>query len=740
VIDSIYLQRPLLLLAGMASVTGLYILWNASNREGYVLGVTRTLFFLLLAIALAGPFIQDVRTVDAQRDLFVLQDKSGSAELIDEVDLQKENIDIERRTILRGNNSRLASALDSELRSDSSYLLISDGRTGEDLGDVLEKYSSENSSISVLKPDMDEENAVYVSGPSTTVPGAATRFTVRVSSTTLGEVPLQVTMDNRTVFDGQISDSWSFNRSFSDKATHRIEAKIDVEDRYSGNDRFYKTVRVREKPDILLVGQESNLRKKLSEFYDIEVVQGLPEDLSKYYSVISSKALNSDRLSSYISRGNGYMYLGGYENPADYIPLEASNEDYDTESTRVIIAVEASSQAGSSIRDSKDIAYALVGENPKNGLPSNTKLGVLYYSEEPVLLSELRTLAFNRQSVLNKISRIEQRQSSRHGVGLKAAKQMAKGEGNIVIFTDGNFHEGPERFVKQPDEVRRDAYEVVEDLNVNLYVVGVGEDPNRDFLQELAERGDGQYYPADDVWRLGFRFGAGGGTSAFKPLVVMDTDHFITRQTGLKTSVSLFDEVRPRSSADVLVSGPGKREFLTEWNYGLGRVAAFSGGQPALSRLLSNEPGLVSRSASWTVGDPNRKEEEWIEASERRAPGRVEIKASYPIKGLTYSSEDRYTGKLDPEGLGFHKFSGRSYAYNYNLEFQEVGYREGLLDRIASSTGGEVYSPEEFSDLNFDGSGREQVSYNRPLAAYFLAAALVVFLVEVGYRKLNGRK
>lgn len=732
-IEAFQFQQPLGLLAGLLALSGLYILLKASDREGKIIGFTRIFFFVLLAVAVSGPFIQDVKTVDGQKDLVVLEDSSRSAELMENTSIDVENVNVEKRTILRGNNSNLGSALDSELRSDKEYLLLTDGRTSEDLNSVVEKYSSENSSISVLKPEMKKESSVYISGPSTTVPGASTEFTVHVSSTGNEEVPVKVTLDNETVFDSTLRDSWSFNRSFESEQTHRIKAEIKAEDTYNENNQYYKTVKIQEKPDVLYIGEEADLTEKLSQFYDITVTDEVPEDLSDYYSVISTKALNSERIESYISEGNGYMYLGEYDDSADYLPVEASNEDYDAESTRVVVGMETSSQAGESIRDSKDLAYALVEE-----LPLNTKVAAFHYSQDVHKLSDLTTLAYNRDSLLNKIASVQSIAETRHGKGLKAAKELADGEGNIVIFTDGNFFE--ERRVSK-EEIKSNAFAEAESTEQDLYIVGVGEDPNRNFLRELADRAPrGEYISSDNVWRLGFQFGAGGGTSAFKPLVVIDTQHFITENVGLDTSISIFDEVRSKNSADVLVSGPGKREFLTSWNYGLGRVAAFSGGQPALSRTLSSDPALISRTASWTVGNSNRKQDQWIEITETKAPGAVSIRASYDAEGLTYSSRDRYTGEVEPEGLGFDSFQGEEYSYNYNSEIKEVGYRDSVLEEIASSTGGEVYTPSEFSSVEFEGSGQQQVSYKRPLSKFFLLAAMVVLLSEVGFRKLNGKK
>ncbi|MFB6115134.1 MAG: hypothetical protein ABEK04_02495, partial [Candidatus Nanohalobium sp.] len=688
-ISSFYLQQPQYLLVALLGLIGVYMFLKASDIEGRILGVTRFLFFVLLAVAIASPYLQDQRTVQTQSKLVVLQDSSNSADLINNYSVNIKGASIEKRTILRGNNSNLGSALSSELREGTHYLLVSDGRATDDLENTLGKYKAKNSTISVLKPEITSELSVYITGPSVTVPGANNKFTVHVSSTTTKKIPLKVTLDNETVFDGEITGSWSFNRSFSSRGNHKLKASIQTEDRFKQNNRYYKDVEVREKPEVLFIGKKSGLTEKISRFYDLTIRESLPEDFSNYYAVISSKALNSPELATYISKGNGYMYLGGYSDPASYLPVEASSENYDTESTRVVIGIETSSQVGSSIKDSKDLAYALVNE-----LPLNTKVAAFVYSQDAHILSDLTTLAYNKQSLLNKISRVNSIAETRHGVGLKAAKQLANGKGNIVIFTDGNFFDEKR---KSKPEIKRDAFKAAESIDVNLYIVGVGKNPNRDFLTELAERANGDYVDASNVWRLGFKFGAGGGTSAYKPLAVMEPDHFITEGLNLDSSVSLFNEVKPKPVAETLVSGPGQREFLTSWNYGLGRVAAFSGGQPTLSRITNQDPALVSRTVSWTVGNPSRKQEKWIEVSETEAPGKVEVRASYPVEGLTYSFENRYTGKLEPEGLGFHSFSGEVYGYNYNSEIKKIGYRDRVLERIASSTGGKIYTPESLN-------------------------------------------
>ncbi|MFB6180977.1 MAG: hypothetical protein ABEJ93_03805 [Candidatus Nanohalobium sp.] len=732
-IEQIGFQRPFMLVTGLTSLIGLYLVYKGSGREEKLIGLLKIGFFLLVAVSLAGPFLQHTAEVQEEVKPILLKDNSRSAQLIEENQLPE---GLNAENILSANQSNLASAMKTELRPNRTYILVSDGQTSEDLEPVLDSYREAGSTVSVLKPDMRSEKSVYIQGPSNTVPGAENSFQVTVSGTESSEETVKVVLDNKTIFEGSVNGSWEFSRSFDSKGVHRLKASIQNSDRFEENNRYFKTVEVQKKPEILYIGEENSLVSQLQNYYDVDVRQTVPEDLSKYYAIFSTREISSNRLSRFVSRGGGYVRTGSYETAEDFVPVRPSNENYNSKNTRVVIAIESSSQPQGSIKGSKELAYSLV-----KALPANTKLASLYYSEEANLLTSLKTLAFNRQKVLERISsRFKTKLEARHDVGLKAAKKVADGEGNIVLFTDGNFHEGPKNIVKQPAEVRKDALATAESLEADLYVVGAGRNPNTDFLKELAERAGGEYMAAEDAWELGFRFGAGGGSSEFKPLVAVDSDHFITEGLNLGSRASLFDEVKPRPTSDVLVSGPGEREFLVTWRYGLGRVAAFTGGQPGLDNLLRTDPGLVLRTASWAVGNPERKKEKWIEVEGAEAPQKPEVTASYPMKGLRYDA-GRYEASLNPEGLGFHSFRGRElYSYNYNSEIKELGYDMDQLKEIASKTGGKIYSPGQIDVEELSSQTTVQRTSKTSLTLYCVAAALIVFLLDVGFRKLNGRK
>jgi len=130
-------------------------------------------------------------------------------------------------------------------------------------------------------------------------------------------------------------------------------------------------------------------------------------------------------------------------------------------------------------------------------------------------------------------------------------------------------------------------------------------------------------------------------------------------------------------------------------------VASFTGGTDDLSQLLTYDPKLATRTVSWTVGDPQRKQDKWIKIDDSRKGETVEIRASYPVDGLNRQSENLYSAELEPERTGFRSFSDTTYGYNYNREIQEIGYSDDLED-IIESTGGQVYSADQTEEIKQD--------------------------------------
>ncbi|MDY6765875.1 MAG: hypothetical protein SVW77_00750, partial [Candidatus Nanohaloarchaea archaeon] len=367
-------------------------------------------------------------------------------------------------------------------------------------------------------------------------------------------------------------------------------------------------------------------------------------------------------------------------------------------------------------------------------LPFNNRAGAIAYNRDAYLVSRPQPLSLHRRRLKEKIARLQPGGPSFHNAGLKGAAELLNGTGNIIWITDGKIG-GLGANEQVPAKTRR----IARNLDVRLITVAVGGDANTGFLRQVTDTANGMFLDSSDAGRLQFVFAAGGAAGKASRLVVVDPSHFITQREELSAAVTGFDPVTPRTGAELLVTGTGGQPFLTTWRYGLGRVAAFSGGNRELTQLRRDDPSLLLRTVSWAVGEPGRKEERWIDIENGHVGSPVQVRASYPVTGLKRQGDDLYTGELEPDGSGFHTFAGNTYAYNYNPELSRVGYRD--VERLARRTGGEVFQSGETAAIREQATefSAKTVPTKTPVTNYLLVAALVVFLGEVGYRKMNGR-
>ncbi len=723
-------ERPLALTLLILVVPLLYSAVRREDRFKHVTTLLHAVLVALLVVAVAGPTVAGETSVHREPTLTVLVDESMSASVLDRPSFDFDGVEVERRVIASGNTSDLKQSMLQHLEPDTNYLAVSDFQSEESLQGVAEQFNAVNSTLNAVALDGDEEAAVRVEGPETTVPGATTRFTVHVSAT--GEAPEpRVTLDGEEVALEQGGDEgvWAFTETFTSTGSHRIQAEIPVDDRYDVNDEYVKAVQVAEKPEILVVGEPGGLGAELEQFYEVTYRDSVPESMDDYYATVLKEDV--DGLEQYAMEGNGIVYTGDPGDAAmDILPVRVAPDDDQDSGTKIVLAVDISvSTEGSGVKRSKQIAYNLV-----ELLPFNNRLGAVAYNRDAFLVAEPQPLSLNREQVKEKIARLQPSGPSFHNNGITGAAELLNETGNIIWISDGKIG-GFGANEQVPSKTRQAA----RDLDVRLITVAVGDDADRAFLRDVTRQAGGMFLDPSDSGRLQFMFSAGGASGETARLVVVDPNHFITEGRELGSSVAAFDPVEPRTGADLLVTGTGGQPFLSAWRYGLGRVAAFTGDDRELTRLRQQDPSLLVRTVSWAVGDPDRKRERWLDIGDAYVGEPVEVQASYPVEGLRRQGEDLYTGELEPDGPGFHTFAGTTYAYNYNPELSAVGYRD--VENMVRRTGGTVFSPDDRSEIREQAVtfSSRQVPTKRSATNYILLGALLVFLGEVGYRKWNGR-
>ncbi|MFB6190312.1 MAG: hypothetical protein ABEJ91_01955 [Candidatus Nanohaloarchaea archaeon] len=732
-------ENPQLLGLLVLALPGILFAFKAEERFGRIVSLSHTLFITLLVVAAASPYMNVQQSVQEQREIVMLKDSSTSSQLMEDVKMELGDIEVRKKVISSGNSSDLRNGLMRNLEPNTAYLAVSDFQSSTSLKGLAEKFRQKNSTLSALKPEMEPEASVSIEGPSSTVPGARSSFTIEVHST--GSIPTpKVYLDGSRVPISQAGNgTWKFTETFSEKGSHTVRAKIKVDDRFSQNDFYYHAVDVTEKPDILILGRKGPMQEKLEKFYDVTRRENLPEDLSPYYAIIMKQDPSREPV-NYVSKGNGIVYTGSYDRSMDILPVRTVPREDQNRGAKIMLAIDIS-HGTEDITDAADkikqISYNLV-----EMLPYNNRVGAVAYNRDAYIISRPEPLAENRNFLKRKISQLKPSGPSWHHNGIKGARQMLNGTGNVILISDGRYTNfegtGPGSYSV---DIGARTKRLADRLQVKLITVGVGKKRNEDFLKEIAERGGGTYLDAERSGKLKFRFESGGASGQVVPLVTVNTEHFITQRMELSSAATYFDPVAPKKGGELLVTGTSGRPFLTTWRYGLGRVAAFSGGGKELSEVSRLDPLLLTRSVSWAVGDPKRKQNRWIRVENGRRPDEVNVKASYRLPGFHREGENLFERDLRPGKLGFHSIRNKSLGYNYNRELEKVGYSEEMRD-LVRATGGEVYTPGDEQEIKKDlkqFSQREVVT-KKNLSSYFLALALLLFLGEVGYRKMNGKK
>ena len=760
------LQNPLYLALGLVALPLIYRAYNAESFTGSFITFSYALIFVVISVAAASPQIQEDVTQSEESRLIYLQDNSRSM-ATDRPNISLEDVTVEERTLATGNSSSIEQGLMAMLEENSTYLVSSDMQDSSEFDEVVEAYTDANSDLNFLKTRMDRERSVKIGGPEVAVPNAANTYTVEVGSTIEGEERPDVFVDGEEVDLAETEEGYELEKEFSDTGYHRIRAELDSEDIYSQNNEYFKSVKVIERPEVLVVGDEGSLGEKIQEYFDLTYRDAVPDDLSDYYAVIAKKSFEpSSNMKNYLTEGNGLVYTG--EGTNEVLPVEEHDYSDLTSNPKIIIGIDNSQgftdqtsggcTVGESIKESKELGTSLV-TNLAEQRPESI-VGAFAYNNSVWEFGEPQPLSNqnHRDTLLGTESSgglpsIPVCGSAYQIQALQASKEIiGNSPGNIILITDGKVPRdsgilGPSGTQEVSSSVSKEEYEqrAIEEAsslndNVSLHTVAVGEDPNTEFLEDLAEAGNGVYYEGtEEFYALENRFQGGGG-SEMKGLSVIDPNHFITEGLGtLSSTTDSFEDLAARPSGDTLIESSDGRAFLSTWRYGLGRVATFTGGGPDLENLMSQEPVVFSRTLNWAVGSPERKEDESVTVESARMGEEAVFTASYPAEGFVRVSEDSYRATSQPEKVGFHDYFGHQYSYNYRPEIENLGYREEVMERVSRETGGDIYNSTTVSHLQGNVKSRTVETVEATsLTSHLLLLALILFLVQTGYRKYKG--
>jgi uncharacterized membrane protein len=730
----------------------------------------------LLVIALAYPYTDTKKLVEGEPHVRILLDNSTSMRLYNTsfVSNLKEQISkqipVDFAVISNGESSAIGDGLIGNIRKDDNLLLITDGNVnkGVSLEDAILFARNVNATVSAINLNtINLDAGISIIGPDKTTAKADNKFTVKVAKDYNKPVTIMISIDNvpfeTKTIDDKTGNQYVFTKAF-EAGQHQIQAQIVNPDYFKENNVFYKIIKVVPKPKVLyLTAKDSPLVNLFNPVYDV-IISGNLADLNGDLSTYTAIALNdlsadqidkySEQLSNFVIDGNGLFVIGGkgsYEAGSykgskleQILPVTVATAGKKKGDVNVVILLDISGSTGtefgqgSQIDTEKALAVGILRD-----MSMVNNVGVVAFNSESYLIENVSLLlGKSLPAIEDKIMRLRDSGNTLMYNGLLLSTtqlQGFKGSKNIIIISDGKTQEKDRTL---------SAANFVSSRGIRIYTVGVGYDTDVDTMQEIARIGSGTFFQPDTKQSLKLIFGDTEkvGNRKVIPIAVFDKSHFVTDDLAVKGNVYGFNSVVPKQAASMLVTTDVGDPILVVGRWGLGRVAAFAsddGGLFAGELLNKDNSRIYTKTMNWLIGDPERNNEYYLTIPDGFSGGNIEAtlktsaKPSFSEVNFIKYDTNLYKAIIPVNNTGVFSLASTTYAVNYNTEYLHPGIYENLENDVAS-TNGKMFNAESIDDIVafVKASSKREVHDNKNLAWIFVLAALLVYLIEVCFRRI----
>ena len=780
-------------------------------RKNKLLLISRFLIFSFVLLAIASPyFISEREIPGGETQITILEDRSRSMNMYpgirDDVDELYNYLNESRGVELEifsenEDKTTTGDALHNSIIGEKTglVLLVSDGNDnyGKDLMDVASLAAKVNTTIHVILPEqgkMETDHGVEITGPKSALIGSEYDGKVVVKRAGYGtsDYRLSLYVDGERVLDREITHeeyettkTVPFKYDFPGKGIYKLKAEITPSnDFFVENNIFHKTIKVVDKPEVLLVSESgSHLKNALEKFYKLRTAD--PDDLEDYdydmYTAIVLDDIDADtadesytQLRDYITSGGGLVVVGGRDSydRGDYnksklellLPVR-SGEKMEKKRGKigVVFAIDISgstekrfseiSEGDTKIDVEKALAIRMIRD-----LETEDYIGVLAFNTRAYPVSDLRQWD-SRAEIEDRISRLKYGGGTYVYSALVNAESMLEnfqGSKYIVLISDGRD--------MWPSVALNEAYKLA-DKGIEIYAVGVGEDTDEDFMKKLANAGNGLYFQPGETQRLEVAFGGlieerEALKTDLYPLTIRNPHHFITDEITLSGSVGGFNKVTTKSNAQTLVTAQSNSPVITVWRFGTGRVVSLTTDNGKSWGAQVYEGKLFPRTVNWAIGDVEKGKKVKVEAEDMHLgyESGIVVRSkgeSMPRlwvdgyeKDLRILDRGVYYAAITPDRAGFYDIAASrenerdedAAAVNYPLEYDRVGINHAMLNSVAEATGGEIYYMDEvegIGDYISEKKSTQRVREKEYIGIYFIASALTLFFIDVVLRRIK---
>nr|WP_251047520.1 VWA domain-containing protein [Planococcus sp. ISL-110] len=669
-------------------------------------------------------------------------------------------------------------------------VILTDGNeTQSSALESLNRLESDRLQVDVWPIEQTAENDMAISRfetPSRAFLGESQSFAVTVDSDTEAQAKLIFSVNDRELDTKKVDlaegqNVFTYSYPANSEGLLKYEVRLETaEDAFLENNSLASITEVSGNPEVLVVNSgEPSPIPALLDTDNLRVTElssaELPSSLSailRYDSIIfdnvSGTSVGEQQMNiieqAVRQFGVGFMMVGGeqsfglggyFKTPIErLLPVEMEVKGkHELPSLGLMIVMDRS---GSMMGMKMELAKEAAARSVELLRPDDT-LGVIAFDDQPWEILPTAKVA-DPQEAMDKILAVTPGGGTEIYRSLQQAymelEDLELQRKHIILLTDGQ------------SATSNDYDALIEngkDNNITLSTVSIGQDADRNLLEQLADTGSGRFYDVADATTI---------PAILSRETIMMSRTYIVDEPFYPVVYSsewndLFGDGVPqlnayiaataKSTASVaLESGEGD-PVLASWNYGLGKTIAYTSGSSSWSgdfQSWARWPDFWNRSVAqlqpafeeipysvtrkeqgiYTVEDPTQSsailtvaavDEQGNEIplqTDPVSPGKVDVKLDAE-PGLVFFSITNESGAAYKTGL----------TIPYGDEYQTAEANMPLLTGLAERTGGQVLTTmeEAFRDMTFT-SGTF-----RPIQLFLLLAAMLLFFTDITLRRFG---
>jgi Mg-chelatase subunit ChlD len=433
---------------------------------------------------------------------------------------------------------------------------------------------------------------------------------------------------------------------------HALEVRVEGDatvDRRGDDDSAPHGIMVRDRPRLLLVvpdGADPGVMRGVFERSGVEVTavdpSGIPSRLSELgawdafvLDNVPASALTFDQVAGLReatrSLGRGLIVIGGTAayGPGGYAgtPLEEAlpvtvkvTDGRERQQVSLLLIMDKSGSMGydplggkGKIEMAKEAARLAA-----RALSEGDQVGVLVFNDRQEWIVPITTVGDEswREEFDRKIEAIDPDGGTEIlpalSVGLDAIRNSEADARHIVLLSDGKARTGTrESYQRLLDDVLQD--------RTTLSTIAIGEDADTDLLNFLADEGGGRYHFTtrdEEIPQLTVEEARSAGSQSvirgtFRPIQTAPSPILAETDPTTLPDLAGYDFAEAKPDAQVILTSDREDPVLSKWQYGLGRVIAWTADNgsdfAAPWAAWEGYDAFWAAAVRWALPDPERR-------------------------------------------------------------------------------------------------------------------------------------